>query len=87
MKKEGLNPVLLVALLGLFTVGCSPVFQSVPESSDLDLESVRQAPQATPYVLPWHEGELLYDSQGRTTSITVSPEMGSTDYAGRESRD
>lgn len=81
MKKEGLNPVLLVALLGLFTVGCSPVSQSVPDSPDLDREAVGQAPQATPYVLHWHEGQLLYDSQGRTTSITVSPEMGSTDLS------
>ena len=40
-----------------------------------------QAPQATPYVLRWNEGELLSDSQGRTTSVTVSPEMGSTDLS------
>ena len=81
MKTASLNPVLLVALLGLFTAGCSSASQSVPDSPDLDMEAVRQAPQATPYVSPWHEGELLYDSQGRTTSITVSPEMGSTDLS------
>ena len=33
------------------------------------------------YVLGWNGGELLTDSQGRTTSITVSPEMGSTDLS------
>ncbi len=40
-----------------------------------------QAPQATPYVLRWNEGELLSDSRGRTTSVTVSPQTGSTDLS------
>ena len=49
MKKERLNPVLLVALLGLFAVGCSSASQSVPESPDLDMDAVRQAQQVTGY--------------------------------------
>ena len=34
-----------------------------------------------PYALGLGEGELLFDDQGRTTSITVSPDTGSTDLA------
>lgn len=34
-----------------------------------------------PYALGFGEGELLFDGQGRTTSITVSPDRGSTDLA------
>ena len=40
-----------------------------------------QAPTDGAYVLGWNEGELLTDSQGRTTSITVSPEMGAADLS------
>ena len=81
MKKERPNPVLLVALLGLFAVACSSASQSVPDSPDLEVEAVGQAQQATPYVLHWHEGEIRSDSQGRTISITVSPATGSTDLS------
>ncbi len=81
MKKTRLNPVILVALLGLFVVGCNSASQSMPDSPDTDMEAARQALQATPYVLHWHEGELLSDSQGRTTNITVSPATGSTDLS------
>jgi mannose-6-phosphate isomerase-like protein (cupin superfamily) len=42
----------------------------------------QQSDGARPYVLGWNGGELLTDSQGRTTSITVSPETtGSTDLS------
>ncbi len=41
MKKTRLNAVVLVALVGLFAVGCSPASQS--DSQDLDIEAIRQA--------------------------------------------
>lgn len=36
---------------------------------------------ADPYVIGFNAGEVLLDSQRRTTSITVSPDTGSTDLA------
>ncbi len=41
MKKTRLNAVVLVALVGLFAVGCSPASKS--DSQDLDIEAIRQA--------------------------------------------
>ena len=41
----------------------------------------QQSDGAKPYVFGWNEGEILTDSQRRTTSITVSPETGSTDLS------
>ncbi len=41
MKKTRLKAVVLVALVGLFAVGCSPASQS--DSQDLDIEAIRQA--------------------------------------------
>jgi len=81
MRETRLNSMHLIALTGLFVVGCSPAAQSVPDSPGADISTTQQTPQATPYVLHWYEGELLTDSQGRTTAITVSPEMGSTDLS------
>ncbi len=81
MNNSRLNPVHLIALLGLFVVGCTSASQSVPDSLGTDTEATQQATQAAPYVSHWHEGELLTDSQGRTTSITVSPATGSTDLS------
>ena len=40
-----------------------------------------QGPESSAYVLGWNDGELLADAQGRTTSITVSPETGGTDLS------
>ncbi len=34
-----------------------------------------------PFALGFNQGEVLVDSQGRSASITVSPETGSTDLA------
>ena len=41
--KTRLNTGCLVALLGLFAVGCSPASQSVPDSRAEDMEAIRQA--------------------------------------------
>ncbi len=41
--KACLNTVVLVALFGLFGVGCSPASQSVVDSRDVDMEAIRQA--------------------------------------------
>ncbi len=43
MKITCLNAVDLVALVGLFAVGCNPTSESVPDSQDLDIEAIRQA--------------------------------------------
>ncbi len=43
MKRTRLNPVVMVALICLFAVGCSPDSQSVPDSRDVDIEAIRQA--------------------------------------------
>lgn len=40
-----------------------------------------QTGTVNPYVLEFNAGEVLLDSQGRTTSITVSPDTGSTSLA------
>ncbi|MDA2934170.1 hypothetical protein MYX82_07480 [Acidobacteria bacterium AH-259-D05] len=45
--KTHLNTVVLVALLALFAVGCSPASQSVPDSRDVDMEAIRQADLAS----------------------------------------
>lgn len=82
MEKARLKPVVLVTILGLFSIGCGSASQSVPDSPRTDTEAIQQTHQAAaPYVSHWHEGELLTDSQGRTTNITVSPATGSTDLS------
>ena len=64
-----MNRIKLVVIAACFLLSCSFALQR------------GQTPQASPYVLGWNDGELLSDSQGRTTSVTVSPEMGSTDLS------
>lgn len=47
----------------------------------LPLPTTGQDEASEPYAVGFDDGEVLLDDQGRTTSIAVSPETGSTDLA------